>query len=110
MTGRLDGKVALVSAAASGIGRAVARRMAAEGAVLSLFDIDETGLAAVVDELRSGGVDVDGFPGDATDSTTADRWVGAVMERYGRIDILSNNVGVSRTGLIGELADDDWHF
>jgi NAD(P)-dependent dehydrogenase (short-subunit alcohol dehydrogenase family) len=110
MTGRLDGKVALVSAAASGIGRAVARRMAAESAVLSLFDIDETGLAAVVDELRSGGVDVDGFPGDATDSSTADRWVSAVIERYGRIDILSNNVGVSRTGLIGELTDDDWHF
>ena len=109
MSGRLEGKVALVSAAANGIGRAVARRMAAEGAVLSLLDVDEAGLAAVVAELRAAGAAVDGFPGDATDSAVADRWVGAAVERHGRVDVLSNNVGVSRTGLVADLSDDDWH-
>jgi NAD(P)-dependent dehydrogenase (short-subunit alcohol dehydrogenase family) len=108
--GRLEGKIALVSAAANGIGRAIARRMAAEGATLSLFDIDEPGLIAVVDELRTGGAEVQGFPGDATDSAIANRWVAAAFDQHGRIDILSNNVGVSRTGLIGDMSDDDWHF
>jgi meso-butanediol dehydrogenase/(S,S)-butanediol dehydrogenase/diacetyl reductase len=110
VSGRLEGKVALVSAAANGIGRAVARRMAAEGAVLWLLDVDERGLDAVVDELRDGGAVVDGFAGDATDSALVDRWVGGAVERHDRVDVLSNNVGVSRSGLVADLTDDDWHF
>jgi len=110
VTGRLDGKVALVSAAANGIGRAVARRMAAEGATLSLFDIAGDALTAVGDELRAAGATVDVVVGDATDRVVVDDWVAGVVARHGRIDVLSNNVGVSRTGRIGDLSDDDWHF
>ncbi|MFN8027570.1 MAG: SDR family NAD(P)-dependent oxidoreductase [Acidimicrobiia bacterium] len=110
MTGRLDGKVALVSAAANGIGRAVARRMAAEGAVLSLFDISGDALTAVGDELRAAGAEVDVVVGDATDRAVVDDWIAGAVAQHGRVDILSNNVGVSRTGRIGDLSDDDWHF
>lgn len=110
MTGRLEGKVALVSAAANGIGRAVARRMAAEGAVLSIFDAAGDALATVRDELRAAGATVDVVVGDATDRAVVDDWVAGVVAQHGRVDVLSNNVGVSRTGRIGDLSDDDWHF
>lgn len=101
--------MALVSAAANGIGRAVARRFAAEGAALALLDVDAGGLAAVVDELRDAGADVVGDPGDATDSAVVTAWVDGVAERHGRVDVLSNNVGVSRNGLVGDTTDEDWH-
>jgi NAD(P)-dependent dehydrogenase (short-subunit alcohol dehydrogenase family) len=110
MTGRMEGKVALVSAAANGIGRAVARRMALEGAELSLFDIDGDGLGRVVDELSAAGAVVAGVVGDATSSTVVDAWVAGAIDGHGRVDVLSNNVGVSRSGLVGDLSDDDWHF
>ena len=110
MTGRLEGKVALVSAAANGIGRAVARRFAAEGAVLALFDVAGDALTTVGEELGATGATVDVTIGDATDRPAVDDWVAGVLATHGRVDVLSNNVGVSRTGRIGDLTDDDWHF
>ncbi len=110
MTGRLEGKVALVSAAANGIGRAVARRFAAEGAVLSLFDVADDALGAVGDELRATGATVEVTVGDATDRAVVDDWIARAVAQHGRVDVLSNNVGVSRTGRIGDLTDEDWHF
>jgi NAD(P)-dependent dehydrogenase (short-subunit alcohol dehydrogenase family) len=108
VTGRLDGKVALVSAAARGIGRAVARRMTAEGAVVSVNDIATDALTTVVAELGATGATVHAAPGDAADPTFVDEWVAEVVARHGRVDVLANNVGVSRWGLVGDLTDDDW--
>ena len=110
MTGRLEGKVALVSAAANGIGRAVARRFAAEGAALWLNDVAGDALTLVVDELRDTGATVEGVPGDGSDSAFVDAWVAGAVERHGRVDVLSNNIGVSRSGLVAEISDDDWRF
>jgi len=110
VTGRLEGKVALVSAAANGIGRAVARRFAAEGAVLALFDVAGDALTTVGEELGATGATVDVTIGDASDRAAVDDWVAGVLTKHGRVDVLSNNVGVSRTGRIGDLTDDDWHF
>ena len=110
MGNRLAGKVALVTGAAKGIGRAVVRRFAAEGAVLWINDIDGPGLDAVVAELRGAGAVVDGTVGDASDAAFVNAWVDAAAARHGRIDVLYNNVGVSRTGLVGELSDEDWRF
>ncbi len=102
--------VVLISGAANGIGRAVARRMAEEGAVLWLDDIAAQPLSALVDELRERGTTVDGLVGDAADSAFVDRWVAEAVERHGRVDVLYNNVGISRSGLIGDLSDDAWRF
>ena len=110
MTGRLDGKVALVSAAANGIGRAVARRMAAEGAALWLNDIAADALEAVARELRGAGATVEAVPGDASDAAFVTSWVDGAVGRHGRVDVLSNNVGVSRSGKVADISDDDWRF
>ena len=110
MGDRLAGKVALVTGAAKGIGRAVVRRFAQESAVLWINDIDAVGLGAIVDELRDAGGTVDGTVGDVSDPAFVNGWVDEAVAHHGRVDVLYNNVGVSRTGRIGDLTDDDWRF
>jgi len=110
MTGRLDGKIVLVSGAAQGIGAAATRRMSAEGARLWVCDVATDALDVTVQEIARAGGEITGTVGDVTDSGFVDAWVASAVDRYGRIDVLYNNVGVSRPGLIGELTDDDWRF
>jgi NAD(P)-dependent dehydrogenase (short-subunit alcohol dehydrogenase family) len=110
MGDRLAGKVALATGAAKGIGRAVVHRFAQEGAILWINDVDADGLEAVMRELRDAGTTVDGAAGDASDAELVGAWVDAALDRHGRVDVLSNNVGVSRPGLVGDLSDDDWRF
>lgn len=105
MSGLLEGKVSLITGAGAGIGAAVAKRFAAESATLWLNDINPTALDAIVAETGGSGV-----AGNMSDSTFATDWVNEAAAQHGRIDVLYNNVGVSRTGLIGELSDDDWRF
>lgn len=106
----LEGKIALISGAGAGIGRATARRFGVEGATLWLNDLRPDGLDEVLAEVRSMGVLADGLAGDVSVSAFVDTWVAGAVERHGRIDVLYNNVGVSRVGRIGDLSDDDWHF
>jgi meso-butanediol dehydrogenase/(S,S)-butanediol dehydrogenase/diacetyl reductase len=108
--GRLADKVALVSAAAHGIGEAVTRRFAREGARLSAIDIDDAALQALTDELRAGGVEIECVAGDASDPGVVNGWVDASIARFGRIDVLYNGVGISRSGMIADVSDDDWRF
>ena len=108
--GRLEGKVALIGGAARGIGAAVTRRFAGEGATLWLNDVLDDELTRLVEELRGDGVVVDGFAGDASDRAFVEGWIAGAIERHGRIDVLYNNVGISRSGLIADITDDDWRF
>lgn len=110
MSGMLEGKVALISGCGAGIGAAAARLFAEHGATLWLNDLREDGLDAMVSELTSLGIDVGGSAGDMSDSSVVDAWVQAAIDAYGRVDVLYNNVGVSRSGLVGELSDEDWRF
>jgi meso-butanediol dehydrogenase/(S,S)-butanediol dehydrogenase/diacetyl reductase len=110
VAGRIDGKVALVSGSAAGIGEAVTRRFAAEGARLWINDINAARLDALVTELRGDGVEVHGTAGDMSDSAFVTGWVDAANERFGRIDILYNNVGMSRHSLVGDTTDEAWRF
>ena len=105
MSGLLEGKVSLVTGAGAGIGAAVAKKFAAEGAVCWLNGLDPAALDAITAE--TGG---SGLAGDMSDSAFVTDWVNQAAARHGRIDVLYNNVGVSRTALLGDLSDDDWRF
>lgn len=108
--GVLVGKVALVSGAGAGIGAAVARRFAAEGAALWLNDIDGDALRRVSMDIDGGRGMVSGRSGDMGDADFVNAWVAEAVGAYGRVDVLYNNVGVSRSGLVGDITDDDWRF
>jgi meso-butanediol dehydrogenase/(S,S)-butanediol dehydrogenase/diacetyl reductase len=110
MTGELAGKVALIGGAAAGIGEAVTRRFAEAGATLCVNDVRSEPLDAVVTSVRGGGTDIMGMAGDASDPAFVAAWVAAAVDAHGRIDVLYNNVGVSRPGLIADITDDDWRF
>ena len=110
MTGMLEGKVALISGCGAGIGEASARLFAEHGATLWLNDLRTAELNRVVGELAASGAVVAGVAGDMSDPTFVNSWVQGAIDAYGRVDVLYNNVGVSRSGLIGELSDEAWRF
>ncbi len=94
----LDGKVAVVTGAARGIGRAIARRYAAEGARVVIADLDEPGARTLADEI--GGLAV-AF--DATRQDSIDALMAATVARFGRLDILVNNAGIFDLAPIVEI-------
>ena len=106
--GRLEGKVALVTGASRGIGRATARRFAAEGARVCLADLSVDGASAAAAEFVDEGMDALAVQLDVTRSTEVEAAVGKVVERYGRLDILVNNAGVTRDDLIYKMSGEDW--
>jgi NAD(P)-dependent dehydrogenase (short-subunit alcohol dehydrogenase family) len=103
--GRLDGKVALVTGAASGIGLETATRFAAEGARVAVADIRGDHALSAAETL---GGDALGLALDVTASSSADAAVAAVVDHFGGIDVVVNNAGVTIVGAVHELDEDDW--
>jgi short-subunit dehydrogenase len=104
----IRGKWALVTGAASGIGRAIALRLAQEGARLYLVDIDEAGLARVVSETRQSGVEVIGRRCDVSQPREVSAAVADVLSRCGGVDILVNNAGITYYGRTERMSADHW--
>jgi 3-oxoacyl-[acyl-carrier protein] reductase len=103
-------RTALVTGAAQGIGRAVARRLACEGASVILADRNEEVLHTTLQELRAepGELQVSGEVLDVTDSSQVSEVVGRIREERGTVDILVNNAGIVRDGWVDQLQDDAW--
>jgi NAD(P)-dependent dehydrogenase (short-subunit alcohol dehydrogenase family) len=108
--GRVQDQVAVVTGAAHGLGQAIARRLAEEGARLALGDIDRVGLERTVADIVKSGGQAFGVVGDVTDEEPATRLVDDAVARYGRLDILVNNVGGSRSAKIWEMTAEQWDF
>ena len=104
----LAGKVAIVTGGTRGIGLAIARLLAEDGASVVVSGRDAARLDAAVKELESLGAPALGVPADATKREDADRLVEATRERFGRIDVLVNNAGITRDQLLVRMKDDDW--
>ena len=105
----IRGKVALVTGAASGIGRATAHLFADQGALVAVSDVRSEGVEAVVQEIQSAGGEAEGWELDVREAARIEAVVEAVVARFGGLDILVNNAGISRPAPL-EAADyeDAW--
>jgi NAD(P)-dependent dehydrogenase (short-subunit alcohol dehydrogenase family) len=105
----LTGRIAVVTGAASGIGRALAERFAAEGMKVVLADVEADALEQVADELAGTGAEVLAVRTDVADRSSVDSLATATVDRFGVPHVLCNNAGVSGTfGPIWEASDADW--
>ena len=106
MTGRLEGRIAIVTGAGSGIGRASARKLAGEGALVVVNDIVAATADRTVDEIRAAGGRAESHAGDVTVRADVDALVDGAVERHGRLDVLHNNAGGATTLPILEMTDE----
>jgi NAD(P)-dependent dehydrogenase (short-subunit alcohol dehydrogenase family) len=108
MEGRFGGKVAVVTGGSRGIGRAIALRLAREGASVAIAARDEAAVGAVVRELDAFGRPALGLALDLRAADAPARMVEAARERFGAVDILVNNAGATKRGDFLALTDDDF--
>jgi 3-oxoacyl-[acyl-carrier protein] reductase len=99
---RLNGRIALVTGGAAGIGKATAQKFAAEGATVVICDLNEEVGQATAGEL---GADAAFYKLNVADRAAVQEWVDAVVARYGRIDVLVNNAGIVRDGQLVRVKD-----
>jgi NAD(P)-dependent dehydrogenase (short-subunit alcohol dehydrogenase family) len=111
MPGRVDGKVALVTGGASGIGRATALTFAREGAKLIIADMNEDGGRQTVHMITENGGEAIFVQTDVTQATAVEALISTAVETYGRLDCAHNNAGVTQRAYpsTAEFPEEDWH-
>ncbi len=106
--GKLDGKVAVITGAARGIGKADAQLFCQEGASVVISDIDEEPLKETAKEIEAAGGKVAWTTADVTKAEDTDKLMGFAVEKFGDLNILVNNAGISRDALIHRMTDKQW--
>ena len=105
----LEGKVAIVTGASRGIGKAIAEQFIAQGAKVAFtYRSSAEAAAALEQELSAGGGTVKGFQSDAASMTDAERLVGEVVEAFGTVDIVINNAGITDDTLLMRMTEEQW--
>lgn len=105
---RLDGKIALVTGASQGIGEAIAKQLAAQGATVVCAARTLNKLQEVADAIAAAGGKADVVAADLSDTASVKAAVAAVVERHGAIHILVNNAGITRDKLLVMMKEEDW--
>lgn len=108
MSGRVEGKVALITGAASGIGRGCAEKLAAEGAFAVVTDVQDDQGAETVAAIKAAGGRAEYLRHDVTDESAWEAVIGQVKAHHGRLDILVNNAGIAVGGPVFEMTLADW--
>ena len=105
MPGRVEGKIAVITGAGSGLGRAGAVLFAREGATVLVADVDEAGARVTVETVRKAGGSALGLKVDVSRMVDVARMIDTAVQTYGRIDILWNNAGVAQRPFFGNIED-----
>jgi 3-oxoacyl-[acyl-carrier protein] reductase len=108
MTGRLDGRISLVTGASRGIGRAIALGLAGEGATVFAGARDEAKLAEVVRDCEAAGGKAVALSLDVADRASVDAALAKILEAHGRLDHLVNNAGITRDNLLLRMKKEEW--
>jgi len=106
----LDGKVAVITGGASGIGRAVADRAVAEGMKVVLADIEKRPLEVAVDDLAANGAEALGVVTDVSDAASVQALRDRALDRFGAVHLVHNNAGIGLGGPIWEVSEADWRW
>lgn len=104
----LDGKVAIITGGARGIGKAISLRLANEGAVVAIVDVLLEAAEETVNEFKSQGLKAAAFKADVSSPVEVDATVKSVVETFGRVDILINNAGITKDTLLMRMTPDQW--
>lgn len=106
--GALDGRVALITGAASGQGRAAAVLFAGEGARVAVVDVDDAGAAATVEMVGAAGSEAVAIHADVSHRADVDAMVAAAIEAFGGLDVLYNNAAVQMSGSLLDCTEEQW--
>lgn len=105
---QLDGKIAIVTGAARGIGQAIAVKLASEGADIALCDVEKDWLTETAGLITAKGRRVECFAVDVSNGAAVQAAVDQISEKFGKIDILVNNAGITRDTLLIRMSEEDW--
>ena len=106
--GNLEGKVAIVTGAGRGIGQQIAKKLAEQGAKVAVVDLKAEWCEETVGLVKAAGSEAIGLGCNVAESADVDATVKAVIAKFGTVDIMVNNAGITKDGLLMRMSDEDW--